>query len=54
MQTLPNCTECNKPGGTVPHYYQGSTGDFEDVKEMMHEECALKRIERYLTRKGNQ
>lgn len=50
MITLPNCSECNQPGGTVPHYYDESQ-DMEPVQELMHDECALARITRYIKRK---
>lgn len=50
MITLANCTECNKPGGTVPHYYTPSV-DLDEVMELMHDECALARITRYIKRK---
>jgi hypothetical protein len=53
MITLTNCTECNMPGGTVPHYYEGNVW-MEDVKEMLHEDCALLRINRYLDRKAKE
>ena len=39
------CTECNQSGGTVPKHY------WDDVVELMHEECAKKSIQRYLDKK---
>lgn len=50
MITLPNCTECGKPGGAVPRYFSGSI-DMEEVRELMHDECALASITRYIKRK---
>lgn len=45
MTAVIKCTECNQKGGTVPKHY------WDDVVEMMHEECALKNMERYFNRK---